>query len=70
MTPQLPLLGMMAARGCFKDVPSLQPFMVSYWDLKEGKTLNFLFDEVIGLENNFITALERLLNQETEYALS
>lgn len=69
LTPQLPLLGIMAARGCFKEISSSQPFMVSYWDLKEGKTINFLFDEIEQLEREYVKHLEKLLGPSTEFDL-
>lgn len=70
LTPQLPLLGIIAARGCFKEISSSQPFMVSYWDLKEGKTINFLFDELNHLEEAFVNRLNQLLDTSTEYSLN
>lgn len=69
-SPQLPLLGMMMAKGAFKELPAKPPLMVSYWDLKEGTTLNFLFDDVSHLEQEFIAVIERLLNPDFEYVIT
>jgi len=36
--PQLPLLGMLASKGCFKGLPALPVDSLSYWLVKGGKT--------------------------------
>jgi hypothetical protein len=44
--------------------------MLSYWDLKEGKTINVLFDELSHLEEEFIKRFQQLLDPSTEYSLN
>lgn len=70
LTPQLPLLGIMALRGCFQNIPSTSPFILSYWGLKDSERINFLFDELSHLEEQFVTRIEQLLDTKTVYALA
>ncbi|MDP3936010.1 MAG: PD-(D/E)XK nuclease family protein [Alphaproteobacteria bacterium] len=67
LSPQLPLLGMMMAHGGFKEIPPQQPFMVSYWDLKDGSSVNFLFDEISHLEPELIAIIETLLDPASTF---
>lgn len=62
LSPQLPLLGIMMAHGAFKDFPRQAPFMVSYWDLNDGSSVNFLFDEISHLEQKLVSVIETLLD--------
>jgi len=65
LVPQLPILGLMLESGAFSKIPATTPFMVSYWNLKDGSAINFLFEEIRHLEQIFITAIERLLDPDT-----
>ncbi|MCP5322836.1 MAG: PD-(D/E)XK nuclease family protein [Candidatus Paracaedibacteraceae bacterium] len=69
-SPQLPLLGLMLQYGAFKILPAQDPFMVSYWDLKEGTAQHFLFEELKHLEQHFISIIENLLNPDTVFELT
>jgi ATP-dependent helicase/nuclease subunit B len=62
LSPQLPLLGLMMTHGAFKELSPHPPFMVSYWDLSDGSSVNFLFDELSHLEQSFISTIETLLD--------
>lgn len=70
LSPQLPILGFMLKNGAFKLLPSIPPFMVSYWSLKEPETQHFIFEELLHLEQQFIQVIEKLLNPETIYELN
>lgn len=70
LAPQLPILGLMVQNGAFPNIPSTSPFMVSYWNLKEGSTSNFLFEEISHLKETFVTALERLLDPNAVFELN
>ncbi len=67
LSPQLPLLGLMMTHGAFKDIPPQQPFMVSYWDLSDGSSVNFLFDEFSQFEQEFISMIETLLDPNFKF---
>lgn len=70
LSPQLPLLGMMMKYGTFKEIPSTTPFMLSYWNLKEGTTLNFLYDEIAHLENELISTIEKVLDPASVFDIT
>ncbi|MDP3641409.1 MAG: PD-(D/E)XK nuclease family protein, partial [Alphaproteobacteria bacterium] len=67
LSPQLPLLALMMANGAFKELPAQQPFMVSYWDLSDGSSANFLFDEVSHLEQDLIAVIETALDPSFKF---
>lgn len=70
LAPQLPLLGLMVEHGAFSEISPTTPFMVSYWNLKDGSSSNFLFEEVRHLEQTFIHAIERLLDPNAVFELN
>lgn len=69
LSPQLPLLGMMMSQGAFRDIPPQPPFMMSYWDLSDGSSVNFLFDEISYLEQELLTVIERLLDPTSTFEI-
>lgn len=69
LSPQLPLLGLMMAHGAFKELSAQSPFMVSYWDLSDGTSTNFLFDEISHLEQDIVSTLERILDPDTAFEI-
>ena len=69
LSPQLPLLGLMMAEGAFKELPARPPFMMSYWDLSDGSSVNFLFDEITHLKDDLVATLERMLDPTTTFEI-
>jgi ATP-dependent helicase/nuclease subunit B len=69
LSPQLPLLSMMMTHGAFKELSPQPPFMVSYWDLSDGSSVNFLFDEISHLEQSFISTIETLLDPASTFEI-
>lgn len=63
--PQLTILGLMLKNGAFTGIKPQAPFLVSYWGVKDGASQSFLFEELEGLEKQFINLLTDLLNPET-----
>jgi RecB family exonuclease len=69
LIPQLPILGLIAMYGGFEGIQANAPFMLSYWDLKEGSASHILFDDIRHLEAEFIHIVEQLLDPNAAFEL-
>ena len=55
--------------GGFEGIQANAPFMLSYWDLKEGSASHILFDDIRHLEAKFIQVVEQLLDPNAAFEL-
>lgn len=70
MAPQLVLLGLMLREGAFKEIPQKAPLAVSYWNLNEGESQTFVWDELVPATEMVIAKVRELLDPTTIFKVS